>query len=641
MKKTLFLNLLLAVTVLVNVVNAQDTIVTPSGHILYVACGYHESGGITIVHAPNHEYDSLAGDLVIPDSASFSNWGVFPVVGIGREAFMNCTGLTSVVLPNIMTIIDEKAFAGCTGLTSVSIPNTVTEIGELAFQNCYALASITLPNSLSGISKQSFANCTSLTTVSIPNSVTSIGAMAFAYCTNLTTVQIGSGVNSISMNRYTPATPFSFCPNLDTITVAPANSHFDSRNGCNAIIETGNNKLWVGSNRTVIPNTVTSIGNDAFRGSGLTSIVIPNSVQSIGMGAFENCTALTSVTLGDNITSIENTAFNSTAISTITIPATVTYIGRFTFYGCSNLHEVVMLPRTPPALSLGGSGVDWGNNTTIYVHCGCLFAYDSLWTNLHHCHFAENNMDVSLTLEVDDPIHGTVAFVEQDGSHVSCADSSAIIIATAAEHYTFDHWSNGSTNNPDTLYLIGDSTVTAYFVANHEELSTVSITANVEGVAELYGTGQYRDGDTVEIGYSMLDTTTEGGHWQFLGWSDGPTETPRSIVVTSDTTIIALFEWVSDSVGIDETENREPGIVIYPNPTFGRMTIASIEVIVAATLTDLTGRCAQVRLTPEGTNQYTLDLTPLPQSTYFLTLTTADGQTHTVRLLKQSDIFGQ
>ena len=92
---------------------------------------------------------------------------------------------------------------------------------------------------------------------------------------------------------------------------------------------------------------------------------------------------------------------------------------------------------------------------------------------------------------------------------------------------------------------------------------------------------------------------------------------------------------------VDIDEVTAPQVLVHPNPTNGKVTISTHESIVSAFLTDLSGRREEVRLTPTGFGQYTLDLTPRPQATYLLTLTTASGKTHTVRLLKQSDIFSR
>ena len=159
----------------------------------------------------------------------------YSVTSIGSSAFRNCSGLTSVEIPNSVTSIGISAFCGCSGLTSVEIPNSVTSIEWFAFYGCSSLTSVEIPNSVTSIEWSAFDGCSGLTSVEIPNSVTRIGIYAFSGCSGLTSVEI--------------------------------------------------------------PNSVTSIGSFAFEGcSGLTTVVIGNSVTSIGERAFYGCSGLTSVT---------------------------------------------------------------------------------------------------------------------------------------------------------------------------------------------------------------------------------------------------------------------------------------------------------------------------------------------------------
>ncbi len=226
------------------------------------------------------------------------------VTSIGKLAFYKCTGLTSVTIGNSVTSIESSVFEGCTGLTSITIPNSVTSIGYEAFYGCTGLTSVTIGNSVTSIGSSAFSVCTGLTSVTIPNSVTSIGQRAFNGCTGLTSVTIGDSVTSIGYDA------FYRCTGLTSIVVASGNTIYDSRENCNAIIETSTNTLIQGCKATTIPNSVTSIGESAFYScTGFTSITIPNSVTSIGDYAFYNCTGLTSVIIGNSVTSIGESAF--------------------------------------------------------------------------------------------------------------------------------------------------------------------------------------------------------------------------------------------------------------------------------------------------------------------------------------------
>ena len=204
-------------------------------------------------------------------------------------------------------------------------------------------------------------------------------------------------------------------------------------------------------------------------------------------------------------------------------------------------------------------------------------------------------------------------------------DSSMVTLsATANDGYRFMQWDDGDTNAVRTLLLVSDTTFTAYFAADtlptpppDTVWRTVTVSTDVSA-AETYGSGFYVDSSTVEIGYMIIDTATTGGHWQFLGWNDGGTGNPRDILVTSDTAIVALFEWVADSTeAIKELSIFNSQFSIYPNPASKTVTVETDQPS-TLTLTDATGReCGRWKV---AVGKTTLDISPLPTGVYFVRL---------------------
>ena len=248
-------------------------------------------------------------------------------------------GCNTTIIPDNVTSIGKKAFHGCSDLSSVVIPDGVTFIGEEAFWGCSGLTHIIIPNSVTFIGEEAFYGCTGLKSIDIPNSVTFIGQNAFSICSGLSSLVIPDSVTTIGENA------FYACKNLKAIRVSDNNPVYDSRNNCNAIIESHSNTIICACNNTFIPNDVTSIGDSAFYGiKGLSSIFIPKSVTSIGHHAF-GCTGLKSIIIPDSVKSIGYNAFdNCESLSSIYIPDSVTAFGESIFEDCYGL--TIFIPPT-------------------------------------------------------------------------------------------------------------------------------------------------------------------------------------------------------------------------------------------------------------------------------------------------------
>lgn len=344
----------------------------------------------SICYLAFYNCDSMVGSLIIPNSVKI----------IEDLAFMNCYHITDLKLSDSLYYIGDGAFFECSLISScLSLPNTVSYIGSNAFRNCHALnGPVIFPNSLLTIGDDAFAGCYLITSLLIPSSVTSIGKAAFGSCSN-----------------------------IEEIVVDTANAVYDSRNNCNAIIETSTNELIAGCNNTITPYDVTSIGTSAFqRRSGLIdTIVIPNSIQTIKEMAFDG----------------SSNWYNGRLV----LPNSLLSIGDNAFDYCKGIDSIISRATTPPDL---GAGVFYhhNNNYTLTVPCKSLDDYcNSSWSQyftiiIEDCIGVDEIDENSVSL-YPNPTSGTIK-IEAD-------NIQSVSIYNMLGEKVFENAVNGSSFNYD------------------------------------------------------------------------------------------------------------------------------------------------------------------------------------------------
>ena len=351
------------------------------------------------------------------------------VTSIGSAAFKDCSGLESMNIDEANTtyenpegsnaIVEKSSKTLVAGCKNTKIPDDVKIIGAYAFCGCSDLKSIEIPDNVSEIQVAAFDDCSNLTAIHIPAGVDKIALGVFMGCSNLNSITIDSanrsyespgnanaiidkgtmtllegsnntvipeGVKRIWQNAFAerihlksitiPASvtsivrmPFSDCDSLEEIKVDADNAIFDSRNNCNAIIESATNTLIAGCGKTVIPEGIETIGDSAFeRVKTLTHVTIPKSVTDIRGYAFERCENLSTVNLQKGIQTIGYGAFTECVGLTNLIfcgtkadwqAVTINEDGREELESVLKYHELVKKEKVPATCGKDGSEEYW------------------------------------------------------------------------------------------------------------------------------------------------------------------------------------------------------------------------------------------------------------------------------------------
>ena len=500
--------------------------------------------------------NEYSGEVTIPETVTY-NGTTYSVTSIGEWAFYNCSSLTSIVIPESVTSIGSYAFNSCDALTSITIPSSVTSIGDYAFA-CDALTSIVIPESVTSIGSYAFFYCDALTSIRIEATTPpSVGSYAFptinaiaiyipdntlsayqqvwgakySYINNETILSLhvevpgtlsdlifDAGMRPVNVAKLTLTGTLNdddFTCMRETMTslVDVDLSEITNTSGVNFNDKTNLMRVVLPANLTsigisafrscsslasvTIPDSVTSIGTSAFfECSSLTSIVIPESVTSIGSYAFNSCDNLASVTIGNSVTSIGNDAFSwCDALASITIPSSVTSIGNSAFSWCDALTSITCLGTTPPNAS------DLRANTSTCTLTVPQSAYNDYLRHTYWGSFLNIHRGYWVTIQANNDQWGEVA-----GAGLYAQE--ATITATPNDGYTFMRWSDGNTDNPRTIQVTSDTTLTAEFDVDTRRLVTF-----VDWDGTVLSSVKVTPG---EAATAPADPTREG--YTFIGW---------------------------------------------------------------------------------------------------------------------------
>lgn len=570
----------------------------PSGNITIPSTVYYSGQYYRVTEIDGNTFYGCTGitSVIIPNSVksigSYAFYGCTglssvnisdSVIHIGNMAFYGCSALLSIMIPNSVIDIGSGAFYGCSGISSITIPNSVTYIGGgyLAlsafgnctnlsvvnfnatncnigysfntiyedsttqgplFENCPNLSTLNIGNNVQVIPYRAFSGCTNITSINL-DSVRNIGNEAFKNCTGLTSITIGDSVVYVGLKA------FDGCTNLRTINYN-ADSCFADAYGYTHHYWIPTNDLFLSGLNNITVNIGAGVRHGAFfpdntaittiifhaldystayDDSGdttyispfrmcrnLTNVVVGNNVTYIQPHLFENDSNLLSVSLPNSLDSIGNYAFaGCTSMSTISFPTTLQSIGSYAFLGCTNLQSIIV-PHSVSVIQEGTFAL-CRNLTTIKIG-------RSVTSLGMYAFYGDSNLATITS-------YNTVAPVRYyEGTFLGVDSGTTINIPCGSLNSYQSRWTEFSNFNESILYTISAMSADV-ITGNVRYLSHPSCTSSIATVEAIANPG-----------------------YIFAHWSDGNTNNPRNISLTTDTTIIAYFAFVAyDTVNVVDT----------------------------------------------------------------------------------------